>query len=207
MKSKKFIALVLGMSMAIGSSPAVVFAEELPESGTVVTEEELPENDEASEEEANEVTLDEITADEIVSVESDNADNIIAMADFGQNGAATWDLYESGLLEIYGSGDIPDYDVSGENIPGWMAYKDIITYVFIDDDISRIGENAFYGCTNITSVSIARSVKTIGAQAFKGCSSLSTVTLEDLDYSNLTGIGHGAFEDCSALAYYDFNSE
>ena len=209
MKSKKFIALVLGMSMAIGSSPAVVFAEELPESGTAVTEEDLPENGEASEEEADEVTQDEITVDEIVSVESANSDRVIYYGKLDQNGDVYWDLYDSGELEIYGSGDIYDYDVSGDNVPGWMAYKDRITSVVISKDslISRIGENAFYGCTNITSVSIARSVKFIGAQAFKDCSSLNTVTLDDIYYSNLTGIGHGAFENCSALAYYDFNSD
>jgi len=100
MKSKKFIALVLGMSMAIGSSPAVVFAEELPESGTAVTEEDLPENGEASEEEASEVTLDEVTVDEIVSVESANSDRIIYYGELDQNGDVYWELYESGRLEI-----------------------------------------------------------------------------------------------------------
>ena len=58
-----------------------------------------------------------------------------------------------------------------------------------------IGDNAFNGCTFLTSVSIPNSVSTIGSKAFKSCTSLTSVTIPD----KVTSINDEAFYYCSSL--------
>ena len=47
----------------------------------------------------------------------------------------------------------------------------------IPNGISKIRENAFYHCIDLTSITIPSTVTSIGAQAFAGCYSLDTVTV------------------------------
>ena len=62
---------------------------------------------------------------------------------------------------------------------------------------SSIGNYAFLGKTQITSVNIPNSVQTIGTQVFQSCSSLETVTFQET--SSLTSIGNSVFYNCSGL--------
>jgi len=59
-----------------------------------------------------------------------------------------------------------------------------------------VGNLAFYGCENVTSVNIAYTVKSIGAFAFANCKSLKMLSLG----SGITSIGESAFECCESLA-------
>ena len=61
--------------------------------------------------------------------------------------------------------------------------------------IINIRENAFAGCTGLTSVTIPNSVTSIGVNAFLGCSGLSNVTIPN----SVTSIGNSAFNRCSSL--------
>lgn len=72
-----------------------------------------------------------------------------------------------------------------------------ISYVFIGDGITSIGNAAFLNQSEVESISIPASVAFIGANAFQGCTSLNSITFAE--GSLLTTIGNGAFYGCSEL--------
>ena len=61
--------------------------------------------------------------------------------------------------------------------------------------VTSIGDDAFYECSGLTSVTIPSSVTSIGEYAFSGCSGLTSVTIGN----GVTNIGDCAFCDCSGL--------
>ncbi len=65
----------------------------------------------------------------------------------------------------------------------------------IPNSVTAIGNCAFYGCTNLTSVTIPNSVTAIGDYAFGYCSGLTSVTIPN----SVTAIGSSAFARCEKL--------
>ena len=56
----------------------------------------------------------------------------------------------------------------------------LATDITIPDNVERINEFAFCGCTSLKSVSIGNNLKVIGKAAFSGCESLSKVNITDI---------------------------
>ena len=68
------------------------------------------------------------------------------------------------------------------------------------DNITKIGENAFNMCTDLTTIKLPAELKTIDAQAFRSCDHLATV-----DYgTKVETIGDGAFWFTGALKKFFF---
>lgn len=60
---------------------------------------------------------------------------------------------------------------------------------------TSISKEAFYQCSNLTTVTIPQSVTTIGSSAFQGCSSLEELTIPN----KVTNIEDGTFAYCRGL--------
>ena len=71
----------------------------------------------------------------------------------------------------------------------------MITKLVIPDDVTYIGNYAFFGWSSLTSIEIPSSVTSIGAYAFYGCSGLTSIEIP----SSVTSIGYSAFYDCVNL--------
>ena len=67
----------------------------------------------------------------------------------------------SGTLTISGNGEISE-------VP-WNNIKSDITTVVVEEGITKIGQNAFYGCSFLTTATIPNSVTIIGEGAFCQC--------------------------------------
>ena len=120
-----------------------------------------------------------------------------------------------------------DYDDYADD-SGWNGFDDVyvgnvvipeeVTYSDVTRKVRQIGECAFAGCTNLTSVTIPNSVVMIGNRAFYYCRSLTSVTIpgfvktiEDFTFMccsaltsitiprSVTTIGPGAFGACTSL--------
>ena len=65
----------------------------------------------------------------------------------------------------------------------------------IKDGTVSISDNAFSGCSGLTSVTIPESVTSIGSAAFNGCSGLTSIAIPD----GVTRISNYAFDGCSGL--------
>ena len=70
-----------------------------------------------------------------------------------------------------------------------------LTSVTIPDSVTSIGDRAFYNCKSLTSVTIPGSVTSIDKDAFCFCRSLTSVTIPD----SVTSIGRHAFSYCESL--------
>ncbi len=70
-----------------------------------------------------------------------------------------------------------------------------LTSITIPDSVTSIGSFAFYNCSSLTNITIPNSVTSIGSSAFYNCSSLTNVIIPD----SVTSIGFWTFENCNNL--------
>lgn len=103
----------------------------------------------------------------------------------------TWELDGStNKLTIRGRGEM--YNYTPENSAPWGTY---ISEVDISPYVTSIGDYAFYGFYNTTSITIPNGVTSIGKYAFAGYSGLTSITIP----SSVKSIGYSAFENCLSL--------
>lgn len=123
--------------------------------------------------------------------------------DTGTSGETTWTVYDSydadelpDTLVISGAGAMDDYDQETDR--PWSQYKSSLRHLFLEEGVTYIGKNAFYGYYGGTSVTkyyfegelnIPSTVTGIGENAFYYNYFSGTLKLPE----KLTAVGKGAF--------------
>ncbi len=95
-------------------------------------------------------------------------DRLTGLSDCGlDEGGMQWLLYEIGVLQVSGNGDM--YNYPNAIIIPWYSAREKIREIVIDNGISHIGDRSFYNCISAQKVVIPESVTSIGEYAFKNC--------------------------------------
>ena len=116
--------------------------------------------------------------------------SIMAVCGFAQSGKCgddlTWSFNSStGTLTISGMGKMDDFQ---PNTAPWVDCREQLRRVVIENNVTSIGNFAFFGYFGLTSFTIPESVTSIGGSAFSGCK-ITSVTIPD----SVEHIGWGAF--------------
>ena len=104
------------------------------------------------------------------------------------------DLSDAKIVE---GGDYDGYYSSSNDKIGDNAFFGCsgLTSIILPSGVTEIGGYAFFGCSGLTSLTLPTGVTKIGYDAFSGCSGLTSLTLP----SGVTEIGYSAFSGCSGL--------
>mgnify|MGYP002623288496 CR=1 FL=1 len=78
---------------------------------------------------------------------------------------------------------------------GAVSIPEMVTYNDVDYDVTGIGIRAFWGCTNLTSVTLPESIITIAEAAFNSCTQLSSIEIPN----SVLSIDDDAFYKCTGL--------
>ncbi|MBR2047250.1 MAG: leucine-rich repeat protein, partial [Oscillospiraceae bacterium] len=112
----------------------------------------------------------------------------VAQGDFGQG--LHWRLSPDGVLTVSGEGTIPEYlrfaseqffwwpDPEKESAP-WAAYADEIHSLVVEDGITCISEFAFWGCANLSEVTMPDSLVMLYPSCFWECPSLRELVVPE----------------------------
>lgn len=116
----------------------------------------------------------------------------------------------TGLVQ-FAENEIPDRAFAGKVTLVNFSYPEYVTRVgshafygnrllsgplIIPDCVKVIADNVFYGCNNLTSMTLPLALEKIGERAFMGCSSICGTLLLP---SSLKEIGKEAFDACSSM--------
>ncbi len=82
-----------------------------------------------------------------------------------------------------------------KNLTGPVTIPVSIRDNSMEFNVTGVGEDAFYGCTGLTSITIPNSVTSIEYGAFQNCRGLTSVTIPN----SITSIGMYTFSDCTGL--------
>ena len=100
----------------------------------------------------------------------------------------SWTDEDHTALEVVSNGD------------GWKYGGDVVIPASVNHEgesypVTRIGDQAFYECHELTSVTIPEGVTAIGKEAFYECDRLNSVTIP----GSMKTIGEAAFQNCYKL--------
>lgn len=164
-------------------------------------------------------------SDALSKIESDRTvyaafrEELIYIATGSCGPTTSWKLNPDYVMTIDGTGAMNDgkvYEViiSGgvittDNRP-WSAFVKRITEVIIMPGVKKICGYAFYGCSELTSISLAEGITEIQLNAFEFCTGLQSVTLP----STMQYMYQGTFGDTSirnitfpyGMRYFELNA-
>ena len=85
-------------------------------------------------------------------------------------------------------------------LPNTLLEDSGIRQLTVPQTVTKIGDSAFAGCTQLTAITLPDGLRELGRGAFSGCTALTGVALPD----SLTALGYGAFANCTALTAVEF---
>ena len=85
-----------------------------------------------------------------------------------------------------------DYNGEGYKIDEYGFCSCSSSTFFIPENVTSIGQYAFYNCSNLTTIDIPEGVTSIGDYAFSGCESLTSITIPE----SIVSIGGSVFYRC-----------
>ena len=107
--------------------------------------------------------------------------------------------YADGVLTITGTGDMYDYADDKTGPAPWYDVRGSITTINMPNEMTKIGDYAFYKCTAMTTINMPTSLTAIGEKAFAQDSKLTgELTLP----ASLTTIDERAFFNCKAVTAF-----
>lgn len=109
-----------------------------------------------------------------------------------------YDFIENGIYyNVIGANKVEVCSETTEynSYSGQVTIPATVTHAGVTYMVTRISDNAFCNCVDLTGVTIGDYITEVGNYAFEGCSSLTSVTLGDYVIS----IGQQAFAHCPAL--------
>ena len=110
----------------------------------------------------------------------------------GEN--VNWSMDDNGTLTISGTGSTYDYNEDEQSAPWYKyttSYENVaIEKVIIESGITRIGNELFYGCGQLTDISIPESITEIAHYAFGECYNLETINLPENVFCASTAMGN-----------------
>lgn len=129
--------------------------------------------------------------------------------------AQGWAL-QDGTLIITVQGAMQDY-TSARETP-WFSNRADIRKIVVQNGVTSIGDYAFYGCENVTSVTLPGTVTQIGKLAFYGCKGLTSLELpesvavvKDYAFAKASGLKtitfHGSAPLFGAGIFADVNAD
>jgi len=128
---------------------------------------------------------------------------IIQSGNCGNN--VTYDLTQNNddttnptyTLTIKGNGEMADFNESDmEGRAPWIAQKEKITAVTIENGVTYVGAYAFDHCKKLTQITIHAQLNSIGKGAFRDCEGLTSIEIP----KTVTSIGASAFSGCKGLS-------
>lgn len=120
------------------------------------------------------------------------------------DGSALYNKDKSELVFVYHTVRKMSIPSSVTKIGDYAFYNCTnLTSIELPSGVTEIGDYAFYNCTNLSSLTLPSGVKEIGFSAFQGCKSLTSVTIP----SGVKYISSFTFRDCESLRFINLPSD
>lgn len=115
-----------------------------------------------------------------------------------------WTLYDTGRLEIYGTGAMTSWSAPNKN--PWYNYRMAINEIIIGEGVTSVGSYSFVNCTAQKSITIPESVISIEARAFG-----NSFTITDIHYgsdkSDWDKITKGSVNNALTFARFNYGRD
>lgn len=110
--------------------------------------------------------------------------------------------FKDGVLNIVGSGVMPDYEYPVSGDAPWTEYRESVQRIVIGEGITKIGNYNFKYCENNTEIVFPSTLTYIGGGAFAFNYSIEQVTMPD----SVTSTSWDIFIECKSLKYVKLSS-